>query len=226
MWSLPDINRMNAEAAKESKQIERALKTGKLGGKKIRCDSAEYDREHCGGEVYLDPWYDIFSDDPKGIIAQCEYHRDHEGPPEGYFYCDGCNRTMVENYTWEMYRHMGDEGILCLPCYAYEIIHDDERWIPLTDVGIEAVTKKQIRKAPHCIGVKMPIPKEIRFVNNVEFDSMDGHCISGRGVEEIKQTLRELQSEGATRALLILDAAYQFAVSIGVYAEAEKAVSA
>ena len=116
MWSLPDINRMNAEAAKESKQIERALKTGKHGGKKIRCDSAEYDREHCGGEVYLDPWYDIFSDDPKGI--------------------------------------------------------------------------------------------------------------SGRGVEEIKQTLRELQSEGATRALLILDAAYQFAVSIGVYAEVEKAVSA
>jgi hypothetical protein len=61
---------MNAEAAKESKQIERALKTGKLGGKKIRCDSAEYDQEHCGGEVYLDPWYDIFSDDPKGISGR------------------------------------------------------------------------------------------------------------------------------------------------------------
>ena len=81
----------------------------------------------------------------------------------------------------------------------------------------------------------MPIPEGIRFVNNVEFDSMDGHCISGGGVDELQETLRQLKDEGDDRAILILDAAYQFAVSIGVYAEttegrdarrAEQAVSA
>jgi hypothetical protein len=51
---------------------------------------------------------------------------------------------------------------------------------------------------------------------------MDGHCISGGGLDELKDTLRTLRDEGETKAILILDAAYQFAVSIGVYAPTQQ----
>lgn len=69
----------------------------------------------------------------------------------------------------------------------------------------------------------MPVPAGIRFVNNVEYDSYDGHCINGGGVEELQETLRQLKDEGEDRAILILDAAYQFAISIAVYAETPEA---
>jgi hypothetical protein len=65
MWSLPDIERLNREASSQKSKIERALRTGKLGGKKIRC---EHNNDNCRGEVFLEPWYDIFSADPKGTI--------------------------------------------------------------------------------------------------------------------------------------------------------------
>ena len=213
MWSLPDIQQMNSEAASQQKQFETMLRTGKDGRKKIKCES---DDDTCAGDIHLTPWYDIFSDDIKGITATCEGH--DQGIPEGFFYCDGCNRTIVENYTWELYYAIHDGSQLCLPCFAYEVLRDEERWTPLTDEAIDALNFNHVRKAPHCIGVSMPVPKEIRFVNNVEFDSSTGHCISGGGVEELKETLRQLKSEGETRAILILDAGYQFAVSVGVYA--------
>jgi len=218
MWSLPDINRMNSEAASQKRQLERALKSGKLDGKKLECEWKGHDAE-CEGELRHYPWFDIFSEDPKGILTLCERHDGYYGSPsEGYFECEGCNRVMVENYTWELYYVIYEASQLCLPCYAQEVLNDAGHWIPLTDERIESLTFNDVRKTPHCIGVEMPVPKQIRFVNNVEFDSMDGHCISGGGLEEIKETLRQLQDEGETRAILILDAAYQFAVSVGVYA--------
>ena len=215
MWSLPDIKQMNSEAASQQKKFEKMLRSGKDGRKNIKC---EHDNDECSGEVRLTPWYDIFSDDIKGINAACEYHDDRNGTPEGFFYCDGCNRTFTENYTWELYYAIHEGSQLCLPCFAYEVLRDEERWTLLTDEAIDALNFNNVRKAPHCIGVSMPVPKEIRFVNNVEFDSMDGHCISGGGLDELKDTLRTLRDEGETKAILILDAAYQFAVSIGVYA--------
>jgi hypothetical protein len=223
MWSLPDIKRMNAEASSQKSKLQKAVRTGKLDGKPLQCEWADHDSpSQCEGELRHYLWHDIFGPDPKGILTLCEHHDGYYGSPsEGYFTCGDCGEVFAENYTWELYYHVGDGDIYCLPCYAAQVIADEERWIPLTDEAIKRISFNDVRKAPHCIGVEMPVPKEIKFVNNVEFDSMDGHCISGGGVEELKDTLRDLQTQGVPRALLILDAAYQFAVSIGVYAPNE-----
>lgn len=224
MWSLPDINRMNAEALKQKPKLEKALETGELDGEKLVCEWQDHDEPtECDGELRRYFWYDIFSDDPKGILTLCEHHDGYYGrPTEGYFECDGCSKVFVENYTWERYEAVTPDGdSLCLPCYAYEILHDDDRWIELTDERIAALNFTDIKKAPHCIGVKMPIPKGIEFVTNAEFDSMDGRCISGGGIGELQESLRQLKEDGVKRAILILDAGYQFAVSIGLYAPAK-----
>jgi hypothetical protein len=214
MWSLPDINLMNSDKHQRQRTFKGAIKTGRMDGKDIPCDSAD---ENCKGEVYVEPFYDIFSDDISGLIAQCEYHRDREGTPEGYFYCDGCNRTMIENITWELYYAFHEGSQLCLPCYAHEVLHEDSNWIDLNDdAAIESVTEKTVRKAPHCIGVRMPLPKGLEFRDSITFDSMDGHGING-GVEDLKRYLRDLKADGYKRAILILDGGYQFASSIGVY---------
>jgi hypothetical protein len=75
MWSLPDLIRLNSEAAAKRKLLERAVRIGKLDGKKIPCDHADYDGHNCSGSILRTLWFDIFSNDPKGILAQCEYHR-------------------------------------------------------------------------------------------------------------------------------------------------------
>ena len=223
MWSLPTLRQLNAQAESKGydKKLERACRTGKLDGEKLVCEWADHDDPSCcSGELRHYLHYDIFSDKPKGILTLCEHHDGYYGDPsEGWFTCIDCQRVMIENITWEMYRHDTDDGPICIPCYLQRVMDDDSRWIPLTDDAINAVTEDTLRKAPHCIAVQMPIPVDtIRFVNNVEYDSYSGRGISGGGAEELKDTLRDLQAEGATRALLILDAAYQFAVSIGVYA--------
>jgi hypothetical protein len=214
MWCLPNILRLNSEAASNKRKFERAVRTGKLDGKKILCEHADYDGGNCSGPVSRELWFDIFSDNPKGILAQCEYHRDHCGTPEGYFYCSDCDRTMVTNYTWELYRAVVDGEVLCLPCACKRYIADPENWITLTTDIIEAFDFEQMRKAKHVIGVEMPVPDEIRFLDNCEFDSSDGHQISGEPIQSILESARERRY---TKALLIRDAAYQFAVSFGVY---------
>src|SRR5258708_22426710 len=218
MWSLPDTSRLNGEAATEKEKLELAARTGILDGEQLECEWKDHDGE-CDEELRHYLWYDIFFDDPKGILTLCERHDGYYGSPsEGYFTCDGCNRVFVENYTWERYEAIHEGSSLCLPCFAYEVIHDEDRWIPLTDESIDRVTFADVRNAPHCVGVKMPVPKEIRFINDVEFDSMDSHCISGGGVDELKETLRTLRDEGETRAILNVDAADQFPVAIVVHA--------
>jgi hypothetical protein len=223
MWSLPDIKRLNAEASNQKKALEKGARTGKLDGKKLTCEWHDHDApSRCEGELRHYLWRDIFSPDPKGIITLCEHHDGYYGSPtEGYFTCSDCGELYAENYTWELYYVNTEDGQVCLPCYAQRVINDEERWIQLTDANIEALSFEQVQKAPHCIGVKMPVPKEIRFVDNAEFDSMDGHSISSSGVAGLRQTLLQLKAEGAPKALLILDAAYQFAVSVGVYVPAE-----
>jgi len=42
---------------------------------------------------------------------------------------------------------------------------------------------------------------------------------SSIGIREIKESLYNAKNAGNTRALIVLDGAYQFSVSIGVFAE-------
>src|SRR6266550_1630060 len=39
MWSLPDIKRLNSEALLNRETLERAVQTGVLNGKRLRCES-------------------------------------------------------------------------------------------------------------------------------------------------------------------------------------------
>jgi hypothetical protein len=219
MWSLPDLIRLNSEAATNRKHLERAVRTGKLNGKTIPCEQADYDGANCGGSISCELWSDIFSDDPKGILAQCEYHCDRHGMPEGYFYCCACGRTLISNYTWEKFNTLVDGEELCLPCACARYIADQQNWLLLTPEDIAAFDFDQMRRAPHVIGVKMPIPHAIRFLDNAEFDSMDGHQISGDPIQSILDSAGE---QGYTKALVVMDAAYQFAVSFGVYVDRDE----
>jgi len=67
-----------------------------------------------------------------------------------------------------------------------------------------------IARCEHVLGVNQPLPECIKFAENFEFDSLDGHQISGGNVLE---TIRSLGEPFCP----VLDAAYQFAVSIGLY---------
>jgi len=223
MWSLPSLKQLNQEAQTKLSQdrLKRALKTGTLDRKKLVCEWHDHDTpSRCSGDLHHYLHYDVFSPLAKGILTLCEHHDGYYGSPtEGYFECADCQKIHIENITWERYEHTTEDGdSICIPCYADRVLNDDDRWIPLTEESIAALTFAQVRKAPHCIAVQMPVPEGIEFVNNVEFDSMDGHCINGGGLEEFKDTFRKLQADGHKRALFVLDAAYQFSVSIGVYA--------
>src|SRR5262249_18851227 len=86
MWSLPDIRRLNTEAASatERKTILKAVhqQLDALGNP-IHCD-------YCGSEAEdVSPCFDIFSDDAKGGVALCQEHINPFGSiPEGYFWGD------------------------------------------------------------------------------------------------------------------------------------------
>jgi len=67
-----------------------------------------------------------------------------------------------------------------------------------------------VARCTHVLSVDQPLPAGIKFVDNAEFDSCDGHQISSRPLLDI---IRELD----TPFCPVLDAAYQFAVSIGIY---------
>ena len=69
----------------------------------------------------------------------------------------------------------------------------------------------------HVLGVEQPPPAGIRFVENAEFDSGNGRQISGRNVLDIIRGLEE-------PFVPVLDAAYQFAVSIGLYVRQTEAI--
>lgn len=65
--------------------------------------------------------YDIFSDDPKGILNLCNNHVGYSSDPtEGYFTCACCQRVMVENYTWEYYRVERDGETVCSARFSSE----------------------------------------------------------------------------------------------------------
>ncbi len=228
MWSLPDIKRLNSEAQSNRNKFKRAVRTGTLDRKKLQCEWRDHDEPaKCSGDLHHYSVYDIFSDDPKGVLTLCEHHDGYYGSPsEGYFECIDCNRVTTENYTWELYYHDTEDGQLCLPCYADRELAEPSNWIPLTDAVIDTLTFQDVRKAKHLIGVQMPIPKGIKFLGNTEMDGSSGGRLTAfsscedspdGAVEELKETLHRAQDEGHKRAILILDAAYQFSISIGIY---------
>lgn len=214
MWSLPDIKTLNRRAATEKGKVLKAVKTRKIGNKKLSC---EHDHGDCNGPIRVYPWYDIFSDDPKGVIALCERHDGYFGSPtEGYFECGRCNKIFIENYTWENYYHHDDcDGQICLNCYARQVIGDATHpaWVK-TD-GSETIDFDRIRQSPHIIAVEGPT-HGLEFLGNIEFDNTSGETISGE-VGDLHNLLKDAAAKGYYRALLVLDAAYQFAVSIGLY---------
>lgn len=219
MWSLPDITRLNSHAHDNRVALQNAVETGYLNGERLTCECAGWGRTDCTEEMRHSLYYDIFSDDPKGILTLCSEHDGYFGnPTEGYFTCADCQRVMVENYTWERYSTIVDDEELCLPCAAKRYIADPDNWIRLTPEDIAVITFEVVRQAKHVIGVRMPVPQEIEFIDNAEFDSSSGTQISGSNIQNI---LTDAMNAGHKRALLILDAGYQFAVSIGVYVDAE-----
>jgi hypothetical protein len=221
MWALPTLKQLNAQAESRGfgQNLKRACKTGRLDGEELVCEWQNHDTpSKCDGELFHYLYYDIFSEKPKGILTLCEHHDGYYGSPsEGYFECAGCNRVHVENITWERYEYVTPDGeSLCLPCALKWYLGDEDHWLQLTDAVIDGLTFNQVRKAKHLIGVQMPRPG-LEFRGNTEFDSMDGHCISGGGVAELQELMRQAKAEGYTKAVVILDGAYQFAVSLGLY---------
>lgn len=226
MWSLPDIARLNSRAADLKVALQNAVETGFLNGETLSC---EHEADSCTEDSQHYLWYDIFSDDPKGVLTLCERHDGYSGSPmEGYFTCDDCGKVFIENYAWERYQTITDDGeSLCLPCAAERYIADESNWIELTTENIEALDFARVRQARHVIGVKMPVPKSIEhFGDSVTFDSSSGALVNefsscadspNSAVRELRDELTAAMEDGHKRALLILDAGYQFAVHVGVY---------
>jgi hypothetical protein len=227
MWCLPNIQTLNERAVAEGPKLKKLMqKINQRLRHQETCDLCEEKAKHA------DQYFDIFSETPKGLIKRCTKHMEDRGfEGDDVFECVTCNRWMVTNYTWENYFRIVDEGRQCLPCAAKEYIADKDNWIGLTDEDIAVVTWDVIRKAPHVLAHAMPVPDEIKFHDSVTMDSSSGGVVRGcssadstphLGVAEIRGILERAKEEGYTRALLILDAAYQFAVSIGIYTDPEK----
>jgi hypothetical protein len=217
MWSLPDIKRLNEEAVKNAPKVRKAVETGFLDGTRITCDWCDETA------TYLYPWYDVFSEIPKGIIGLCDEHDHYYGSPsEGFFICDDCGRVFITNYTWEYYFTDTEEGDqLCLNCAFDRYVKEKDNWL----TSIEELDWQKISSSPHIIPVSgNHWGNCLTFVGNVEFDKLTGEKIIGFSSTSTKDDglneLRELVQKALTihkKCILILDAAYQFAVSIGVY---------
>ncbi len=92
----------------------------------------------------------------------------------------------------------------------------------------ETWASEQVRKAKHLIAVGQETPKELELAGNVEMDSMSGGRLRSTSyanpdpvdaVEAIRSLLLEAMESGKRRATLIMDAAHQFSVSVGVYVD-------
>ena len=213
MWSLPEINSLNlhAKSCATAYDREARFKT-----------SRKHPCEGCGRpSTHHDKYFDIFSDDAKGVRHTCERCYDNGRADEGYFTCGCCGRLMVQNYTWEVYSVERDGQTFCLACAAKDYFgHDKNAINPQSVVDVELNPGSDrpllkdgilnLAKAPHALGVKQPVPPGVKFIENFEYDSHSGRQISGG---DILETLRSLDKP----VFVVLDAAYQFAVSIGLY---------
>jgi hypothetical protein len=216
MWSLPDINRMNAVAA--SLEVKSRIQRTVEDPPTLNCVVCEWEGKDTPADTAYEV-HDIFSDDAKDALGVCEEHDGATGAPvEGYFTCEDCERVMVSNYTWENYFVWDEDSILCINCARKARLAEPGSWIDLTDGEIEEVDFERIRRAPHLFAVgQKPEDHGLREVGGVLYDSMTGSVVTG---DDIQSMLRKARDGGATRATLILDGAFQFSVSIGVYVEA------
>jgi hypothetical protein len=216
MWSLPDIKEMNARKAANVKSFRRQAR--------LRRPSRKHPCECCGksSTIHL-PYYDIFSDDVSGVTHLCAVHDPAMRGDQGFFDCAKCGRRMIENITWELYAvSLNGSDPICLKCAAEHYFADKANWIdPAKVKGVVLPNEDDpaplfaggilnIRRCKHVLGVGQTPPVGIMFHDNAEFDSCDGHQISGRDLLDV---IRELHDPFCP----VLDAAYQFAVSIGIY---------
>ena len=213
MWSLPDINRLNANATMGAAALKRQARRRQ----KLNCQI--HGCSHRATESIL--WYDIFSADPKGIVHTCPEHSVEDDPD--FFRCENCERVMVEHYTWERYQVELHGDSLCLRCAAQRYFDLPQNWIqpanvnrvvlepgdgaPLLDRGTGVLNVSHCR---HVLAVKQPFPAGVVFHENAEFDSSTGHQISGKNLLDVIKRLDQPFCP-------VLNAAYQFAVSIGIY---------
>jgi hypothetical protein len=219
MWSLPDIQRLNECAAQNAR---------KLKGEAARKRKPQCQHYNCTERAEVSHLvYDIFSDDAKDVLHLCEQHDGYSGDPaEGYFTCEECGRVNVENYTWERYQTELDGRSVCLKCAAEIYFADESHWFDPQDV-IDVVLDPgnehlfadgtlNVAKCRHVLAVKQPLPSGVAFLDNAEFDSMNGRQISG---DDLVELIRRIPA--GEKFCPVLDAAYQFAVSIGIYLHAE-----
>jgi len=225
VWSLPNIATLNARAEAEYRERKDKPETSVLEGKECEHHDCTAPAER------LEDYYDIFGDKdvPKGFIPLCG---EHSPDDETYFWCEGCSRYHVINYTWEIYRHIDEDGYeKCLRCHFEEELENEENWI--TDP--EELTFERLRKAKHLIAVGTKYHEEkLVEIGSVTLDSYSGEEVVGftstsgsreSGPNALKKAARAaiLQTFKNTHkkhkdCIIILDGAYQFAVSIGVYA--------
>lgn len=240
MWSLPNIVRMNDEAAEAAQKRQYEKEAARP--EQHNCEVCEWHGEERAAD-YGYCWYDIFSDDPKGTIFLCEEHDGYTGSPmEGYFQCGECDRVFIENYSWEIYSTVVDCEQLCLPCALKRYLNDPSNWIPTyavqsvildpnadedNSIFDSATGELNLAKARHLIGVEMPVPDTLTFIENLEFDSATGEMLAttsstfpgGVGESRAMRAIDELKEQGYEKFLLILDAGYQFSVSMGLYVD-------
>lgn len=225
MWSLPNIVKMNEEAHR------RALSDRPLGWyiehgidpDTLEPAECEHIGDACEEPLHGYVYYDIFSDDPKGVLFLCERHDGYYGfPDEGYFECDDCERVFIENYTWEPYWAYDGEGVLCLNCYAQRVINDPGSWISLDDDGIEGFTADRLKKAKHIFAVGGPRHGLEPVGGPVCFETLGDDAATLSGLRSVKALLRQAQRQGHTRALVVIDGIYQFTLTVGVYVGKEQ----
>jgi len=245
MWSLPDLDRLNERAVALAEVVsqldEHPCSSGidPETGKPFECDSCgesvvdeegnlKSNEDGCS-ESQIIEYYDPFSDDPKGYAAYCPDCVAYLD--ESYFYCQSCERYVINNYTWEMYLVTTDEGdAICSRCAAKEFFGGDEGWFRPSDEGFDSVSAHDIRSIRHasCSGLKigeLGLPYEFTLFDTVCVDSMSGGPVYGsrsgafeQTVSAVKEVLSRVREEHPDAEVAILmGAAYQFAVDIDIY---------
>jgi hypothetical protein len=213
MWCLPDINRLNEKAAAQAS----ALKREAVRKRKPKCEVYGCTRRASVSTL----WYDIFGDDPKGVLHTCSVHSWDDDPD--LFRCENCERVMVDRYTWERYQVELHGDLLCLRCAAQRYFDFPQNWINPNEVkqvvlaqGEELLFDREtgvlnITRCPHVLATQQPLPSGIVFYANAEFDSQNLRQISGDNLSDVIASLNSL-------FCIVIDGAYQFSFSVGIYA--------
>jgi hypothetical protein len=243
MFSLPNIVRLNEEAA--SREARREIQDQLESPHEYPCQVCQWSYYDQSDQIrkadYAYAWHDIFSDDAKGVFFLCEEHDGTTGDPlEGYFTCAACCRVIISNYSWEHYSvYDEDQGELCLPCALKQYLEAAENWIDpravrKVVVGVDSGElfdpssgTLDLAASRHLIGVRMPIPESLHFSGNIELDAYTGRELAGSsstygagsGEASALQKIEQLADDGYHRILVILDAGYQFSISIGLYVD-------